>query len=132
MTYEVALALKELGFNEPCMKHVQGNTFDVVSTSVNECVPVLADNFNAKTDCVSLPLWQQVTDYFRTKHDIVIELTRFEHRDTIVEWVYIIEKWDGNVIVEYHECEHFKTHEECREASILMAIELIKSQDEQR
>lgn len=77
--------------------------------------------------CFKAPLWQQVIDYFRTKHNIVIELTRFEHKDTIVEWVYIIEKWDNNNrIIDYFDCEHFDTYEEAREAAILEAIKLVK------
>lgn len=125
VTYEIALALKELGFDDPCILGLS-----TLGVSRHKFTSPMTDDDYIRWDKydtdLSIPLWQQVIDYFRTKHNIVIELTRFEHTDDIVEWVYIIEEWDGNVIVEYNDCEHFKTYEEAREAAVLMAIELLK------
>lgn len=111
VTYKIALTLEDIGFNEECF----------CTYSPSEIL-----HHEQFDDELLAPLWQQVIDYFRTNHNIVIELTRFEHTDDVVEWAYIIEKWDGNVIVEYHDCEHFKTYEEAREAAILEAIKLVK------
>jgi hypothetical protein len=125
VTYPITLALKELGFND---FHRFGWYIIEDGTEFGKSLHVSGDEafyFNPEY-CIKAPLWQQVIDYFRTKHNIVIELTRFEHTDDVVEWAYIIEKWDGNVIVEYHDCEHFATYEEAREAAILEAIKLVK------
>jgi len=124
--YEIAIALKEFRFDD----------FKMFGWYVMEDDSEFGKSLHTIDDrlfrflagyCVKAPLWQQVIDYFRTKHNIVIELTRFEHRDTIVEWVYIIEKWDDNIITDYYDCEHFDTYEEAREAAILKAVEIIKN-----
>ena len=124
--YSIALAVKELGFDD---FEMFGWYIKEDDSEFGKSLHALDDRifyFSAE-DCLKTPLWQQVIDYFRTKHNIVIELTRFEHRDTIVEWVYIIEKWDDNRIIDYFDCEHFDTYEEAREAAILKAVEIIKN-----
>jgi hypothetical protein len=69
VTYEIAKLLKELGFNEPCMKYIYtGNTAVNIDT-YHECLPRLAYYFNKEDMCISIPLWQQVIDWLREKYD---------------------------------------------------------------
>jgi len=68
--YEQALALKELGFNEPCMgyfdtrlEHQIGNFNFTETEGYNESVSALS------------PLYQQVFRWFREKHSLVHEIS---------------------------------------------------------
>ena len=77
VTYEIALSLKELGFNEPCLACY---TFPIKSE-----LPILTGhytnefkkyyNFKLKEKNITVPLWQQCLDWFREKHDIHIVIT---------------------------------------------------------
>lgn len=68
VTYEIALALKELGFNAPCMAlyYIEDKCFHKTNYT---CTNVLQNNI-----CLDAPLWQQVIDWFREEHDIWIEV----------------------------------------------------------
>lgn len=130
VSYEIALALKELGFDEPCIKYMQGNSFDVNSTSVNECVPVLAENFNVKQDCVSIPLYQQVEQWFREKHQIIIAVYAYHDLDAIDEvdqilWEFTLWDKEWNDVSDY---TYYHSYEEARDAAILEAIKIVKGE----
>jgi hypothetical protein len=62
--YEQALALKELGFDEPCCCY-----FGVKNNKLFEC------NFrdNVALGIIKSPLYQQAFRWIREKHDLVIE-----------------------------------------------------------
>jgi hypothetical protein len=79
--YELALKLKEKGFNEPCFGfYIQGVLH-----------PKLPDS---TTILLHAPLYQQVIDWFREKHDIFISPeNRNEH--------LIVRGWNRKT------CEHF-------------------------
>jgi len=61
--YEQALALKELGFDEPCIRYYW--TDGVFSKTYNEPF-----NFSKRHCEVSAPLYQQAFRWFREKHRI--------------------------------------------------------------
>jgi len=77
VTYEIALKLKELGFNEPCvttffkkelvaMNHRIGNLyFDKLNSE-------MVDSYTLKHHSCNAPMHQQVTDWLREKHNINI------------------------------------------------------------
>jgi len=71
--YEQALALKELGFDEPCFGYYLNKKLNIFhNTSVN-------DRINSKTkdmfssDVIVTPLYQQAFKFFREKYNLVIE-----------------------------------------------------------
>ena len=80
---------------------------------------------------ISVPLWQQVIDWFRNNHNIIIawNLHDGDHSDTWritishFECYYLI--YNQNVGIE----SYYKTYEEAREQAILKAIELIKTNE---
>jgi hypothetical protein len=67
--YEQSLALKELGFDEPCFVYIYtgdtGNNID----HIIETKPSLAKNYNLDLLCISKPLYQQAFSFFREKHN---------------------------------------------------------------
>jgi hypothetical protein len=61
--YEQALALKELGFDEPCIKYYWT---DGMFTKTYES----PFNHNKRDNLISAPLYQQAFRWFREKHNI--------------------------------------------------------------
>lgn len=72
--YELALKLKELGFDEPCMafyeeKHLKNFVNPFLKTQIlNSDLKGRVEGFRVNS-CVA-PLWQQAFDWFREKHSI--------------------------------------------------------------
>ncbi len=70
--YELALGLKQLGFNEPCLGY--SNTYFkgyIISYPIRGCV-----NSALLDQEVAMPLWQQAFDWFREKHNLFIPIQR--------------------------------------------------------
>jgi hypothetical protein len=64
--YEQALALKELGFDEPCFfSYDYWNTERLANTYYNYV------NYNVREKSVSAPLYQQAFRWFREKHNLI-------------------------------------------------------------
>jgi hypothetical protein len=61
--YEQALALKELGFNEPCIRYYW--TDGMFSKTYNEPF-----NYSKKENTISAPLYQQAFRWFREKYNL--------------------------------------------------------------
>lgn len=76
VSYELGLILKEKGFNEPCIgywwdKEWLENNDNKVKEVFNFCI---ASKHNELPSRVSAPLYQQVVDWFREKHNLHIEI----------------------------------------------------------
>jgi hypothetical protein len=72
IAYEQALALKELGFDEPCFKYIYvGDTGNNIDHYL-EVVPSKAKNYNEDSLSISQPTFSQSFRWFREKHGLVI------------------------------------------------------------
>ena len=137
VTYEIALKLKELGFNEPCFSAYteSGNLMDIGDYSNDDKIGEL-EGHSHYISCTA-PLYQQVTDWFREKHNIHIEI---ELTDNTMQFYYqycIVdsknrEHHDEDMIDQatriYNYNERFNTYEEAREQAILKVIELCQKE----
>jgi len=114
--YEQALELKELGFDEPCLKYWNGigEYFDQKDWF----------NWNQAEKFVSIPLYQQAFRWLRHKHNCVCEIIRKEdgNHSEFIGWVYI----DGRKIdvVSYWDS---KSYEETELACLNKLIQIIKN-----
>lgn len=136
VTYEIALKLKELGFDEECMayykdKKMSGvnkwNREDFEFHSIN-----IKDVTNTTSEIVLAPLWQQVIDWFREKYNIHTNIISWSdaaiiNLDGIVLDTYqisVFKNSDKNPIkyIEVYYDDYYKA----REQAILKAIELVK------
>jgi hypothetical protein len=79
--YEQALALKELGFDEPCFGYWQGGTNDETTMRCNQGTIYVSDyntfkntfpNGESRGMTVISPLYQQAFRWFREKYDLRI------------------------------------------------------------
>jgi hypothetical protein len=101
LPYELALELKELGFDEDCLSHSVSTT-DASGTRW--------------TSVLKAPLYQQAFRWFREKHHL-------NYTITILDGLY-------NTLVfssaEYH-CGIYKTYEEAELVCLKKLIEIVKN-----
>ncbi|MDA3856287.1 MAG: hypothetical protein PF569_08570 [Candidatus Woesearchaeota archaeon] len=119
-TYEIALALKELGFDEKCFgwynPKIMVYSFDIGFISNSE-------KWLHEDQCAA-PLWQQAIDWLDNKYNIFITLALLANGYGF----YIhnnynnTNKGDG--------CGIYYTLYQAREVAILKAIEIIKNKNE--
>ena len=131
VTYEIALKLKELGFNKACFavfdRKGELTGIDFIDIS-NLCgIDYSEASYNYPTIA---PLWQQIIDWFDNKNIIIgIDI----NPGTLFYRVHLYKRYYHNpgrlVIGEYFlsgEFNNFISKEEAREQAILKAIELCK------
>ncbi len=132
--YELALELKELGFNEPCFAVWSG--FDEKNFSVTDTVRLFSSKFsidgtqsntlyiNSTDNRVSAPLWQQAFRFFREKyglHYIIcknIQMDGYGYREVIL--IPYMEENENTI---------FKTYEEAEVECLVKLIEIAKEQN---
>ncbi len=144
--HEIAKKLKGIGFKEKCMAYY------LLKEEYDGCTDAEFDNFDSEhfkleinysyhdadghfndddisnlNDCVA-PLWQQVIEWFRTKHGIHINPTPYqESADRTYE---ITGYYMGDIIHSSGKLlccgdGNYSSYEKAREAGILQAIKLI-------
>lgn len=77
VTYEISLKLKELGFDESCLAYYLGNGgFVALSQNKTYFIGEKNSNFTTEFDLnnCAAPLWQQVIDWLREKHGLLIHI----------------------------------------------------------
>lgn len=121
--YEVALAMKELGFNEPCFAIYQNGgkiTYAKLKSYDIGCFAV------DKLGVCNSPLYQQAFKWFREKYHI-ISYPIFKGGKTIkTSWydyiIYSEINWENN-----NPNQQWKTYEEAELACLNKLIEIIKT-----
>lgn len=122
VTYETALKLKELGFDEKCFKYYESDKrliwFDYDHSLSNYVIG----------DAITAPLWQQVIDWFRKEYDIHINIDRNVHEDVWKYNIVTIHQPGVYLIQSIAESRYNSIQfSRVREQAILKAIELIKN-----
>jgi len=85
LSYELALEVKTLGFDEPCLfDYNRWNTERLNSSYYNYV------NYNAGETMVSAPLFQQVFKWFRDKYDLhsLIESYNQDENGNDIDYIY--------------------------------------------
>jgi hypothetical protein len=132
--YNEALALKELGFNEPCFYKFHKGGFQINSLSDGQ-------NYNDGSfgvNLISAPLYQQAFRWFREKYNIRQNIMDFIDDETGIEWDYEIamigtdldEKGNYKPLVAYStddETRKFKTYEAAELECLKKLIEIVKN-----
>jgi hypothetical protein len=120
VTYEQALALKELGFDEKCYGHYDStgelNTIEEYARVGADILHMLSKKFNSESymkEMCSAPLKQQAFRWFRDKHKLVF----YVNMVTITIFYYVIEIYPSDT---------YKTYEEAEDALIDRLIEIVK------
>ena len=113
VTYEIALKLKELGFDECCLAVYFKNKFQLVKGfNINNVNLHEASEMGA----ILAPLWQQVIDWLREELNIHLYLPKSVYGG----YVYVVDSKYSDTI--------YKDYYDAREQAILKAIELCQKE----
>ena len=118
ISYNQALSLKELGFDEPC--------FALYNRSDK---PVIAGNtpvYNSKTEddlIICTPLYQQAFRWFREKHGLISYVHPLALLQDTKKWCYEITNFESS----WDEDSDLHTPEEAELACLLELIEQVKN-----
>jgi hypothetical protein len=117
--YEQALALKELGFDEPCLAFYNGKFLDSTQYDFDNC------SMKDIGQCLLAPTYSQAFRWFRDNHDkygvVNIDLSN-NLKDKI--FVYMVEDKLGYII---DRSEEYNTYEEAELACLNKLIEIVKN-----
>lgn len=138
VNYEIALKLKELGFDEKCFAiydAYQDNRLVYLSEDGRSASGTIKTNESMDFSCLA-PLYQQVVDWFREMCCIFIEIEVGDFFDIYAESylyqatckVFKSGELDGIALVRNEQNNHiFYSYYEARENAILKAIELCQN-----
>jgi hypothetical protein len=132
VTYEQALQLKELGFDEPCLKvgnpngHILWKFMDVLDVEGVDIGDIMKEKFDYKF--VEIPLKQQVLQWFREKHNLLVCIRKFNYNGSGSDFngFYYTTTKDNEIIDIHGADEKSETYEEAEEKCIDKLIKIIK------
>jgi hypothetical protein len=113
--YELAVKLKELGFDEPCFGRYDGR--DENKGKIWYEMPNLGKGWIPVKDVLA-PLYQQAFRWFREKHNL------FGQVNIHTYFIYNISNGDFKMVKEYDKL--FETYEEAELACLIKLIEIVK------
>ena len=150
--YEQSLALKELGFDEPCLTYYfSDGAFNDAAEEDDTLYPgdprFYSDTNSSLAECrenelkykaISAPTFSQSFRFFREKYGLRNSITDFIDDETGIEWDYEIaiigtdldEKGNYEPLVDYSvddETRKFKTYEEAELGCLIKLIEIVKN-----
>ena len=123
VSYEEALALKQLGFNEPCYKYIYIGDTGINVDHYLEVEPSKARNYNEDSLCISQPTWSQAFRWFREKYN---KLSAIDH--STGGWYFVIREIGGSTdpVLKAIADGGFKTHEEAEFACLRKLIKIVE------
>ena len=125
ITYELALRLKALGFDEPCL-----TCYDKLEMIASHGKNVFDyKNYNTSGYMVSRPTFSQAFRWFREKHNID-GLLHKTAEGSYYFWITECEYENYNHYKYYNQMVYFNTYEEAELACLQKLIEIIESKSE--
>ena len=119
--YEPSLALKELGFDEPCFGYYTGDKMHLVIR------PLMLRANELESYVVTAPTFSQAFRFFREKYDLHRHICYFE--DTTVWHGDIYNIKTGGLMNYPMELTNYNTYEEAELACLIKLIELVKENE---
>jgi hypothetical protein len=77
--YPLALSAKEKGFNEPCCAGFRPSDKGLYYLDFN----TIFTNSNINTGHIMAPMYQQIVDWLRVKHQIIVEVKTYADEDDV-------------------------------------------------
>jgi hypothetical protein len=154
VTYDQALALKELGFGEPCLLSLNWiNGYNTYTEKSNEPKAWISSNVEIKYDFsqfkvdfkdvyhveIQIPLYQQAFRWFRDKHGLYIHFVPEFYMTGInfnwqILWYLPKEKWTEYVVCNgtmlFGDNGEYPTQEDAENACLDKLIEIVKNKNE--
>jgi len=134
LPYELAMIARAKGFNDSCVAwydnqknlnlvedgQLEDNNF-ILDLSDSTAINARQVEEESKLSC-SAPLYQQISDWLREKHNLVIMVKKDWHQGLFVGWECVIEEQrDG-----YSDWGTYKTYYEALNKAIEESFKLIK------
>jgi hypothetical protein len=121
--HELALRMKQLGFDEPCLGFY--NKED--RPNLGYCTNSFQDDTTLEIKCTA-PLYQQAFRWFREKNfhvniDSYHSLSKNKPFGLSIDYLHESGKWD---YVDYRDDEDFETYEEAQKRAIEIIIEILE------
>jgi hypothetical protein len=122
--YELALRLKQLGFNEPCFAFFNGKYHDWLIDDNNGLeTPTINPNKNVG-ECVKRPTFSQAFRWFREKYNLDKIIDNWTEQPMNGEiWDKAYQYYINGEA--YH--PYFKTHEEAEQACLVKLIDIVEN-----
>jgi hypothetical protein len=120
VSYEIALELKELGFDEKCLAIYSNANRKTGLYTLKEFRLKLIKQYSQENKGVKAPLFQEVFDWFREKHKLHSTITSISQES----WQWHITK-PGESLGKVFD-EDFYSYEEARLACLQKLIEICK------
>ena len=115
VTYEQAIALKELGFDEPCLKMAMSEVDIINAERTDE--GDYPKNSDLYSRWVAVPIYSQAFRWFREKYRLYPIIDSFVGVKGVVKFFYKLPMYD----------ETFNTYEEAESACLDKLIEICKT-----
>lgn len=88
VTYPLALRLKAIGFDKPCVKYVYLGDTGTNCNVDGEVLPSKAQNFNADSLSISRPTYSQAFRWFRDNYDLWNCIQKYASSDSPTRCYY--------------------------------------------
>lgn len=132
VSYDIALALKELGFDEPCVAVYFGE-YEERDFDNGIALEYRQSQYYAQkgwSKGLLAPLYQQAFEWFREEYDLWIEISK------PLSWLLTISDKTQNkkmCLEDYNEYVEPKSYQEAQDACLRKLIEIVKEKrDEKR
>lgn len=122
--HELALALKELGFDEPCWAWWHIEDCDTRFCYSDQRSPIINSR---ETEIVGLPTHSQVFRWFREKYDLQYNIVWNKFYDKTPYQYEVRPTWRNEPLRPYGTSGMCKTYEEAEQACLDKLIEIIKN-----
>jgi hypothetical protein len=123
--HKEALALKELGFDEPCFGYTENGD----EGHVKLCgLKLITNTFCKKIESISIPLYQQAFRWFREKYGMKFYI----RQDKWNKWCEVYIMTNDDMDPEYIELDDAWIYEEAGLACLRKLIEIVKDEDKKR
>ena len=121
VSFEIAVKLKELGFDEPCFASYRSNTSFLGKIDFENCTTEYLKRYEWLKPILA-PTYSQAFRWFRQNHSLINCISE----QTINSFGFYIDKLGDNKISQFREYTGLKTYEEAEEDCLKKLIEIVK------
>jgi hypothetical protein len=128
VSYELAIKLEELGFDEPCCGFYDHMIKEIDTISADACERLCKHHTHIKA-----PLFQQAFRWFRDEHELHYDITlSTDSSDQLIGYYILIHKLDGMLVNESNAIEldhNTPNREEAELACLDKLIEIVEQKE---
>jgi hypothetical protein len=131
VTYELALRMKALGFDEPCFNlyHLNRRELMYVCPNIGEVATYKYDNHN-KTNHISAPTFSQTFRWFRENHFLSSDIAERMRDGKRITHFFISDLKTNNKFFKTISSKSFTDYDEAELACLTKLIEIVESKSE--